>query len=109
MQGSGKIPFPDKNCGIHSISVNKDYSKLATGALNPNSIGFYRLPTLEPICLGEVSVLIIVFSSFRFFKIKLYYTLKMLEIQRAEEIKQYLQCCEPVSYTHLTLPTIYSV
>jgi len=53
MQGSGKIPFPDKNCGIHSISVNKDYSKLATGALNPNSIGFYRLPTLEPICLGE--------------------------------------------------------
>ena len=85
MQGSGKIPFPDKNCGIHSISVNKDYSKLATGALNPNSIGFYRLPTLEPICLGEVSVLIIIFSSFRFFKIKLYYTLKMLEIQRAEE------------------------
>ena len=54
MKGSGHIPLPDKNCGIHSISKNENNTKLATGALNPNSIGFYRLPSLEPICLGEV-------------------------------------------------------
>eukprot|EP00111_Clytia_hemisphaerica_P002506 TCONS_00007161-protein len=53
MKGSGHIPIPDKNCGIHSISKNENNTKLATGALNPNSIGFYRLPSLEPICLGE--------------------------------------------------------
>ena len=55
MKDSGKIPFPDKNCGIHSISMNENKTKLATGASNPNSIGFYKLPYLEPICLGEVN------------------------------------------------------
>lgn len=53
MAGSGEIAWPDKNCGIHSISFNNANTKMATGAMNPNSVGFYHLPTLEPICLGE--------------------------------------------------------
>ena len=57
LQGTGKIPQPDKNCGIHSISLNKNCTKLATGSLNPNSVGFYRLPSLEPMCIGEVVIL----------------------------------------------------
>lgn len=52
--GSGKIPLPDKNCGIHSISMNRMATKLVTGAQNPNSVGFYRVPSLEPIAIGEV-------------------------------------------------------
>ena len=54
--GSGKIPLPDKNCGIHSISMNRMATKLVTGAQNPNSVGFYRVPSLEPIAIGEVSI-----------------------------------------------------
>ena len=58
LKGSGNIPLPDKNCGIHSISINETNTKIATGAINPNSTGIYRLPSLEPICLGEVSLIL---------------------------------------------------
>ena len=36
--------------------MNRMATKLVTGAQNPNSVGFYRVPSLEPIAIGEVSI-----------------------------------------------------
>ena len=55
-------PQPRTNCGIHSIVKNQNGSILATGGENPNNIAAYRLPSMEPICVGEVRISIL-FSS----------------------------------------------
>lgn len=43
----------EKDCGIHCIAINENSTKLATGAQSANSIGFYELPSLQPICVGD--------------------------------------------------------
>lgn len=40
--------------GIRSIQINPSQSMLATSAKNYNDICVYRLPTLDPLCIGEV-------------------------------------------------------
>lgn len=57
LKGSGSTTPAECPCGIHAIAINPSRTLVATGAENTNELAIYRLPSFDPVMLGEVSII----------------------------------------------------